>query len=47
MHTARKFPQYTNREADAECPPHTGAALKAAPPLWGILIATTAGNHEL
>jgi hypothetical protein len=23
-----------NREVDMGCPPHTGAALKAAPPFW-------------
>jgi hypothetical protein len=34
MHTAHEFPQDINREADTGCPPHNGAALKAAPPLW-------------
>jgi hypothetical protein len=40
MHTAHEFPQDINREVDAGCPPYAGAALKAAPPLLGILIAT-------
>jgi hypothetical protein len=34
MHAARASAHHMNREIDTGCPPHTGAALKAAPPFW-------------
>ena len=34
MHAACARAHHMNREIDTGCPPHTGAALKAAPPFF-------------